>query len=59
MLPFVETVALVGLPMLLPIRDHVEPVLDNLAHLDELAPSIEHLRLQVVVCAVPALPTTD
>ena len=43
--PFVERKAEVSLLVLLAISDHIEPVLDDLAHFDVCAPPIEHLRL--------------
>mmetsp|Transcript_23761 Transcript_23761/g.29560 ORF Transcript_23761/g.29560 Transcript_23761/m.29560 type:complete len:202 (-) Transcript_23761:4404-5009(-) len=58
-LPLEEAVAQVRLLVLLSVRDELEPVPHNLAHLDEGAPPVEHLRLQVVVCAVHVLPAGD
>ena len=49
----------VGLLMLLAIGEEIEPVSNDLAHLDPLTPSIEHLWLQVIVRAVAVLPTGD
>ena len=59
MFPLVEAVAEVGLLMLLTICEEVKPVADNLAHLNVLPPSVEHLGLQIVICAVPMLPSSD
>ena len=58
-LPLVEGVTEVSPLVLLPVCHEVEPVLDDLAHLEPAAPPVEHLGLQVVVCPVPALPPTD
>jgi len=58
-LPFVEHVAHVGLLVLLAICHEIKPVFDDLSKFDEAPPSIEHLRLQVVISAIPLLPATD
>ena len=57
--PLQEGMAHVSLFVLLPVRQEVKPVFDDFAHLDPLAPSVKHLGLQVVICAVPMLPATD
>ena len=54
--PLKETVAKIGLLVLLSIGEELEPVFDNLAHLDPLAPPIKHFWLQIIVCAVAVLP---
>lgn len=55
--PLVEAIAEVGLGVLLSVGEEGQPVLDDFPELDPAAPSIKHLRLQVVVCAVPVLPS--
>ena len=57
-LPLVEAVAHVCLAVLLTVRQEVEPVLHDLAELDEPAPSVKHLRLQVVICSIAVLPAS-
>ena len=54
--PFVEAVAEVSLSVLLTIGQEFQPVANDLAHLDVLAPPVKHFRLQVVVSPVPMLP---
>ena len=48
-LPFIESVGEVRLDNLLAILNEVEPVLDNLPHVDILSPSVKHLGLQVPI----------
>ena len=57
-LPFVKGMAQVGLAVLLPVRYEVKPVANNFAELNKSSPPIKHLRLQVVVCAIPVLYTS-
>ena len=58
-LPLVEAVAQVCLVMLLAISQKVKPMLEDFSHFDELTPSVEHFRLQVVVSAIVVLPASD
>jgi len=58
-LPLVETIAQVCLAKLLSVGKEGQPVSDNLSEFDPAPPSIEHLRLQVVLGAVPVLPAGD
>ena len=49
----------ISLLVLLSIGHVLQPVLHDLAELDELAPSVKHLWLQVVISAIPVLHTSD
>lgn len=58
-LPFVEAVREICLLMLLSIGHEVEPVPNDPAHGYEASPPVKALRLQVIVGAIPALPSTN
>ena len=58
-LPSIERMTQIGLPMLLPIGQEVKPMTHYFAHLHETPPSVEHLRLKVVICAVPVPEASD
>jgi len=58
-LPLVEGMAEVSFAMLLTICDELEPVPHDFAELHEAPPSIEHLRLQVVICTIPMFHASD
>ena len=59
-LPLVEGIGKISLDMLLTVLDETEPVSDNLPHVDILAPSLKHLRLQVAILMLGVdLPSSD
>jgi len=45
--------------VLLTIRDEVKPMLDYFSERNKAPPSIEHFRLQVVISAIPTLPSSN
>ena len=58
-LPAGKGMAQVRLPMLLPIRQEVQPMTHYFPHLHETPPPVEHFRLEVVVRAVPVPEASD